>query len=570
VVGILDVGSRAQQGARQAREAISQNAPDAPPTSRVLISCKDSSGGKREKFAPTQQETAKKPPSRNAKKEAERMAERLERWQMLDAVRRLLGADHRTSACHRLMIPTPAAERQSGEMFRGVDIHHTTREDGTTRARYGNLITCGSVWACPICSERVAAQRASDMESALQRHRAAGGRLMFLTLTHHHERGTKLSDQLKQQSEALKLMQRDWTYRELCRKNGVLGMVRGLEMTHSDRNGWHAHVHFLVFIAGTEEQAEQHAEILRGIDAQCAERIRAQGKTPRVKHDRQAVEIPKATRLPKAGRDLIVCWQKAAKKAGLYTVRDAQKAIIASDDDRSLEELARYLTKCEMKRGEDGKPRWVSTGEDNVEAFGGSAAHRDAVKMVENAGQAATSTSSAALEITMSQTKRGSRTPMGMLREYALERIEGADTPERKRQDRHARRMGALFTEYAFATRGKNALVWGAGLKLLFAVDEVDDQDAANVEDDNTAVDRLLLTLTPDDWSHILRAPRGTRGELLEIARGGNPDVVRHHVQRLRDDPKAATWRERERQTLRREQVAMLHRFKRNHTGGSQ
>jgi len=558
------VGRRAQQGAQQAREAIT-NAPDSPPTpNRVLIGCKECSGGESEKPAPTQQKTTIQTPSQSAKKEAERMEERLERWQMLDAARRLLGSEHRTSACHRLMIPTPLAERPRGEMFRGVDVHHTTRADGTTRARYGNLITCGSVWACPICSERVAAQRATDMESALQQHRAAGGRLMFLTLTHHHDRKTELTDQLKMQGEALRLMQRDWTYRELCRTHGVLGMVRGLEMTHSDRNGWHAHCHFLVFIAGTEEQAEQHAAILRGIDAECAERVKRKGQTPRVKHNRTAVEIPKARRLPKMGRDLITCWQHAAGRAGLYTVRDAQKAIIASDDDRSLEELARYLTKCEMRRDADGKRRWVSTGENNVEAFGGEDAHRDAVQMVESAGQAATSTSNAALEITMSQTKKTSRTPMGMLREYALKRIEGADTPEREKQDRHACWMGKLFHEYAFATRGKKALVWGAGLKLLFAVDEVDDQDAANVDDDNTTVDRLLLTLTPDDWSHILRAPRGTRGELLEVARGGEAEQVRAYVQRLRDHPRAATWAEQERQTLQRERDEMMQRTKRN------
>lgn len=550
--GILEAGRQAQQQAKQRREAITSKAatnPDATPARPLLTSCKDYSQAKSESLAPAQGKTPKK----TTQKEAEKQRERLESWLMLDAARQLLRgndekAAHRTATCHRLIVPTPSAARGDGPKLRGVDVHHTTRQDGTTRARYGNVITCGSVWACPICSARIAAKRATETEQALKAHREQGGRLMFVTLTHQHDRAGKLVDQLKKQGEALLMMQRDRQYRELCDNAGVLGMVRGLEFTHSDGNGWHAHLHFLVFLAGNEEQAERHAQVMRDIDAERRASIEKQNKTPRQKYDRQAVKIPKVTKLPKFGRDLITCWQKAAKRAGLYAHRDAQDARIISDDDATLETLARYLTKCELKQDEQGRKTWVGTGENNVEEFGGEAAHRDAVQMVEQAGQAG----NIALELTMKATKTSSRTPLGMLKTYALGRIPKADTPERKAQDRHARRMGALFVEYVNATKGKNALSWGQGLKRMYLIEEMDDQDAANTEDENTALDVVLLTLTPDDWRRVLYGPRGTRGKLLETAREGNPDKVRQFVADLKHSREQDEIEKREREALKR------------------
>lgn len=552
--GILEAGRAAQRQARECREALQQTPKrqDEPTSKALLRSCKDCSGendaqaapsagktpifgplgGKGEKPAPSEEKTSKSP---NAKKEAEKARERLETWQMMDAARHLLTpTGHRTATCHRLIVPSTAAQVRDGSpKLRGVDIHHTTHQDGTTRARFGNLITCGSVWACPICAARIAAERAAEVDRALKAHREEGGRLMFLTLTHHHERESKLADQLKAQGEALRAMQNDWKFKDLCDKGGVLGMVRGLEMTHSDSNGWHAHLHFLVFLAGNEQQAQRHADVLAEIDAERAASIAKQGKTPRVKHTRKPVQIPKATALPKLGRDLITQWQKAAKKAGLYTVRDAQSATIPSDDDATLETLAHYLTKCEEKTDEDGKKQWVSTGEDNPEAFGGEAAHRDAVRMVEAAGQRMGGTLGA--EMTMLNGKKRSRTPHGMLRMYTFGRVPKADTPERKAADRKARRMGALFVEFVTATKGKNALSWGQGLKRMYAVTEQTDEQAAQKDDENTALDVVLMTLTPDDWQTVLQGPRGTRGELLEVARTGDPAAVFAYVQGLRD-----------------------------------
>jgi len=464
------------------------------------------------KPAPAQQKTRKKI---SKKTEVEQEQRRLEGWAMLDAVRHLL-PETRTASCYRL----PVSPTITG--LEGVEVRHVTREDGTTRARYGNLAVCGSVWACPICAERIARERAAEVDRVLKAHRAGGGRLMFVTLTHRHHRDHKLEHQLSRQADALKALQEGRAYKALCRENGVLGMIRGLEMTWSNDNGWHVHIHFLVLLAGNEGQAKRHAAVLQEMDRERAARLAASGKAPRQKAERQPVDVPRVTKLVKFGRDLISQWQGAAKRAGLVAVRDAQQAVIASDDDTSLVELARYLTKNEWDKQ---KREYVGTGEDNVQEFGTAADHRAAVLQVEQAGQARSTTSSAAHEITMSQSKKSSTTPMGMLRTYTLDRIPKADTPERRAQDRRAKRMGALFAEYVRCTKGRAALVWGQGLRRMYEVEEISDQQAAEREEP-TQVDRSLMLLDDAAWDVVLAAPRGTRGKLLEVARGGHAAPV--------------------------------------------
>lgn len=534
---ILEAGRAAQQQAKQRREALQARvqlptpptSQDAPTRPRPLDKRNETLGGNQGAKQPENavqdvEKVAPKKPQKSRKSEEEAAEKRLEQWAMLDAARPLVG-DHRTAQCYRVPLPLGV----SGLTERGaVEVRHITREDGTTRARFGNLGVCGSVWACPICAERIAQKRAAEVDDVLQQHRAAGGRLMFVTLTHEHDRNGKLSDQLRKQADALKAMQEAYSYKTLMQENGVLGMIRGLEMTHSNANGWHVHLHFLVLLAGTEEQAQRHAQVLTEMDAEQAARLRELGKTPRQKKARQPVKIPKVTRLPRFGADLIAQWQKAAKSAGLYAHRAAQRAVIASDDDASLSELARYLTKCEW---DDEKREYVSTGENNPQPFGGEAAHRAAVEMVEQAGSKA---SSAGQEIAMLQSKKSSLTPMGMLRAYTFGRVHKADTPERKAADRRARRAGALFAEYVRETKGRAALVWGQGLKRMYAVQEQPDEEAAQQDEQPAAVDVSLCVLRPTDWHVVLDAPRGTRGQLLEIARKGDPTAVFAFVETLR------------------------------------
>src|SRR5690606_39143584 len=64
---------------------------------------------------------------------------------------------------------------------------------GHRSAGFGGLATCGSVWACPVCSAKIAVRRASEVEQALNWNVERGGTVVFATLTVRHRRGQSLS-----------------------------------------------------------------------------------------------------------------------------------------------------------------------------------------------------------------------------------------------------------------------------------------------------------------------------------------------------------------------------------------
>lgn len=124
-----------------------------------------------------------------------------------------------------------------------------SKEHKTTS--YSGLQTCGSVWACPVCSAKIAERRRAEIVAAMAAHKASGGCMNLLTLTAPHQRTDNLSDLLARQALALKKMFADRSVRKVLTEMGVLGQIRALEVTHgrlSDfNNGWHPHYHLLLF-----------------------------------------------------------------------------------------------------------------------------------------------------------------------------------------------------------------------------------------------------------------------------------------------------------------------------------
>lgn len=124
-----------------------------------------------------------------------------------------------------------------------------SKEHKTTS--YSGLQTCGSVWACPVCSAKIAERRRAEIMAAMAAHKVAGGCMNLLTLTAPHQRVDQLGDLLKKQALALKKMFSDRAVRKVFSEMGVLGQIRALEVTHGRRsdlnNGWHPHYHLLLF-----------------------------------------------------------------------------------------------------------------------------------------------------------------------------------------------------------------------------------------------------------------------------------------------------------------------------------
>lgn len=115
------------------------------------------------------------------------------------------------------------------------------------RAGYGGLHTCGSVWACPVCSAKVAAHRKEEVTKVLEHAHGQGLYISMLTLTQRHHAGQSLEllwDALAHAWQAVISGRRWQEYKEQL---GLVGYVKATEITHG-KSGWHAHLH-VVFIS---------------------------------------------------------------------------------------------------------------------------------------------------------------------------------------------------------------------------------------------------------------------------------------------------------------------------------
>jgi hypothetical protein len=122
-----------------------------------------------------------------------------------------------------------------------------TGEGDARRAGFAGLATCGSVWSCPVCSERILAARADELAEGFGAWTARGGRIAFVTLTMRHDRGQSLRMLWDALSYAWGKVTSGKGWGALRDRYGVAGYARVVEVTHG-ANGWHVHVHAAVFL----------------------------------------------------------------------------------------------------------------------------------------------------------------------------------------------------------------------------------------------------------------------------------------------------------------------------------
>lgn len=169
-----------------------------------------------------------------------------EKYAMQSAARHVF-PDERVSKC--LRVPTGQE----------VEIHKT---EGAKTYHYLNLQTCGSVWLCPCCSGRISEKRRVEVLKAMKGHKAKGGKMYLLTLTLPHRINQPLKKVLKALQKAFDAYKRDRLYRIGFKEaSGFVGDIRSLEATYGD-NGWHPHLHVLLFLEDVEDMKAVEAELL--------------------------------------------------------------------------------------------------------------------------------------------------------------------------------------------------------------------------------------------------------------------------------------------------------------------
>jgi hypothetical protein len=143
-----------------------------------------------------------------------------------------------------------------GDIFRTVDCmtkQHSSyvnvhRNPEFNSASYSGLVTCGSVWACPLCASKIQERRRVEIEKGMTFMAAASMQAIMVTFTFPHQVFHKLDALVAKQATAFAFLRKGSPWVRLMTSLGFGGLIRSLEVTHGG-NGWHPHTHELWFVS---------------------------------------------------------------------------------------------------------------------------------------------------------------------------------------------------------------------------------------------------------------------------------------------------------------------------------
>ena len=110
------------------------------------------------------------------------------------------------------------------------------------------LQTCGSVWACVLCSFKIRMKRAAEIATAVAVHQARGGGVLHLVVTMPHRADEPLDSLWAMLSDCWAHVTSGGGWQTFQDRHGVTGYVRAAEVTHGWSSGWHPHCHILLFV----------------------------------------------------------------------------------------------------------------------------------------------------------------------------------------------------------------------------------------------------------------------------------------------------------------------------------
>lgn len=189
-------------------------------------------------FSPSTTENHLRKPEKDPKNSSDKKAEnRLSRWNLQEAARLALPGDLVASCYRRRIAP-------------GVDVYRTPEK----QTFYKNLLTCKSVWSCPVCSAKISERRKNELTTAVNTWKEDGGQVWLLTQTIRHQKTDSLPFLLDGLSKARRLFKNRKTFKTWSKEIGLFGSVYALEVTHGS-NGWHVHTHELLFVKSGQKPA---------------------------------------------------------------------------------------------------------------------------------------------------------------------------------------------------------------------------------------------------------------------------------------------------------------------------
>jgi hypothetical protein len=201
--------------------------------------------------------------------------------------------------------------RRVQDVNQGVAVrHHPAQKAGSL----GNLQTCASVWACPVCSAKITERRRGEVRTAIDEARGRGLCVVMLTRTVSHKHFETIREVVDLLRRSMNRLSNGKAAQTRARRWGIVGHIRSLEVTHG-ANGWHPHFHELLFLepgydlqelresmrlqwsaavrfAGGRALSEQHGFDAVDCDRRIADYVAKFGREPDWQEDRELAKSP--------------------------------------------------------------------------------------------------------------------------------------------------------------------------------------------------------------------------------------------------------------------------------------
>lgn len=159
---------------------------------------------------------------------------RLQRYELQAVVRSIL-PDSRVCICLQKAIPETEIEL----------MHSPARRS----SRLAGVMVCACLWICPVCAARISEVRRAELAKAIAWWRGQGGRVLMATFTIPHCKRDALETLLDALLAAYRSMIGSRATKALMAASGLVGSIRATEVTWGVLNGWHPHLHALLFVA---------------------------------------------------------------------------------------------------------------------------------------------------------------------------------------------------------------------------------------------------------------------------------------------------------------------------------
>jgi hypothetical protein len=364
------------------------------------------------------------------------------------------------------------------------------RRDG--RVYTSGTTRCHSIWCCPVDAAAIRAERASDISEAIVRHLGAGGTAYLVTLTARHYRRHSLEELLDAIRDGFKGLTSgaQWAGdkargREGERQRmGVVGIIRATEVTESERNGWHPHLHLVVLMGAVQRPRpaipRQENRPEGWVKPEWDPTPTGYFPVPDPSWDRSQMtpEVRQhAEDFDRMRERWDRTWAAWLEKSGFRPNREHGVKWDRIHTARDAKAMGEYIAKIQEGKGD--KARDVAVG-------------HEVARLDMKAGAK------------MRGADTGSRTPFELLSAYRQLRALDAQTAVALGLDVDKRlaRLRELWHEYEQATRGRRAIEWSRHLRDALGMGE-EATDEQIIEADQAGVG--FAAVDADTWRRICR-----------------------------------------------------------------